>query len=203
MPDGYDLEEHRHRFAYWAAARAAFIHPEKGLTVSVAKDALEKSLRAIALDPDSWPTKASVVDNELKKWTTEVHTSLSQVSPGVKYGRAAKLVAVYLKDMVVTGPLADHDFAKLLHPPIDKNLLEGLKKGLGQGSLFRDGVSPDSQARVRVALSNTLTKRWSRLEPNEYCELISAFRDAHLDRDERDQPAFWHLERHWRPDREP
>lgn len=187
MPDRYDLEEHRHRFAYWAAASAAFIHPEKGLTVLVARAALEKSLRASTLAPAKWPTTADAVDARLDEWTMEVldclraATSNQQTQP--KYGRAAKLVAVYLKAMVVTGGHADTNFGKLLHPPIDSNLLKALKV-----------ASPPNQPNLKEAVGRALRTGWSNLERGDYLSLVRALRDSGLD-----NPAFWYLERYWKP----
>ena len=166
-----------------------------------AKEALEKTLRAVTLDKGQWPPP-NEVDGKLQQWTAEVLASLAARSPGIRYGRAAKLVAVYLKEMVVTGPHADHAFARLLHPPIDGILLRGLATALKGGSLFRDCVSAASKARLGRALTGALKNRPFNLDACEYCELIVALREAHLDRDDQDQHAFWFLERFWTPDRE-
>ncbi len=44
------------------------------------------------------------------------------------FGRAAKLVAVYLKAMVVVGQIVQTTLARVAHPPIDRMLLRNLAR---------------------------------------------------------------------------
>ena len=95
----------------------------------------------------------------------------------VKYGRAAKLVAVYLKTMVIVGEGADTPLGHSIHPPIDRTLIQRL------------AASPRIQSPHKTAWRNT---SWTQLGESEYCTLITQLREVVP----RDLP-FWMLEEYW------
>ena len=68
-------------------------------------------------------------------------------------------------------------FGRLLHPPIDRILLQ---------QLAADPVDP---ATHRVAWRGI---RWTQLNADDYFQLIHELREGGLD-----QPAFWAIERYW------
>jgi hypothetical protein len=126
----YDLFEHRHRFAVWAAARAA----QRGYTsISVLREALEGSDIVVFLrDPASVECGVSRFDQLHLHWCRSIFTTLhNQGIAGTSFGRVAKLVAVYLKAMVVTGPLGTSPLAAVIHPPIDRILLQNIAAARG------------------------------------------------------------------------
>jgi hypothetical protein len=94
----------------------------------------------------------------------------------VTYGRAAKLVAVYLKTMIVI-PNPDSVFATIAHPPVDRILLQ---------NLARDNEYPNELRKVWS------TTNWTDLNENTYYHLIESFRECGLD-----EPQFWRVERYW------
>ena len=101
---------------------------------------------------------------------------MTKTSKETTYGRAAKIVAIYLKCTVV---LAGHhmtQFASVLHPPIDRILLTRIAAGI---------------PRVAKICRKSLT--WTRLDEDSYFELIGALREVVAGE------PFWSLERHWRP----
>ena len=98
----YDLFTHRHNFAVWAAARAA----QRSFTgVQNLKEALEASgVQRFLPDPDFLTINCIRFEELHKVWCTAIVASLSaRAIQNVTYGRAAKLLAVYLKGMVITG----------------------------------------------------------------------------------------------------
>ena len=96
------------------------------------------------------------------------------------YGRAAKLIAIYLKVLVVAGGHAGSPFAERLHPPVDNELLKALSRDRGFPREWR---------------TNWRAIAWTRLDEDGYFALIESFRAAGLDR-----PAFWRIERYWSPE---
>ena len=100
---------------------------------------------------------------------------------GFAYGRAAKLVGVYLKSMVVLGTNQNADqnakLARIIHPPIDGILLRNM-------SNCSEIISPRKGGWRNV--------KWTKLNEDEYIVLVSELRQAF--------PAsepFWKLERFW------
>ncbi len=91
----YNLSEHRHRFSVWAAARAA----QRGFTtIDNLRDALELTdIRTFLEGRVAEP----ISSEQFMDGLTEAGVQ------NVSFGRAAKLVAVYLKSM---GSLQERDF---------------------------------------------------------------------------------------------
>jgi hypothetical protein len=97
----------------------------------------------------------------------------------VTYGRAAKLVAVYLKATVIMGECCDSSFGRNLHPPIDRLLLRGLARS------------------ARISSPHKATWgaiNWTQLNETAYDELIRQLRDSMPD-----GAPFWTLEEYWEP----
>ena len=95
----------------------------------------------------------------------------------VTFGRAAKLIAMYLKSMVVLGGESESVLGKVAHPPIDGILLSNVARS-------PDVVSSNKSAWARL--------RWTKLDEKSYYRLIPQLR-AILGPDE----PFWVLEAHW------
>jgi len=178
MDRTYSFFTHRHNFAVWAAARAS----QRSFTsVSILKAALEASeLPQGIQDPSKWPTCADQFDIFHRFYCSRIADHLRTAGvANVSYGRAAKLVAVYLKSTVVVSEHARSTFADIIHPPIDRTLLQNLAKDPRFDQQFR--------RRCR-SLS------WTGLSELDYFALIDEFR-----RNELDKPAFWMIERYWDP----
>jgi hypothetical protein len=92
-------------------------------------------------------------------------------------GRAAKLVAVYLKAMVVMGGDPETSLARVAHPPIDRILLQNLARA-------EELDSPHQRAWGGT--------NWTQLSEDAYYELIEQLCSCL----EADEP-MWHLERYW------
>lgn len=172
----YDHFEHRHRFAAWAAARAA----QRGLTST---DVLCAALEASALPEFVRRKGASRIDaasfeRQHRSWCRSILKFLKR--RGIKaatYGRAAKLVAIYLKAMVVVGPGASSSLAAVAHPPIDSILLKCL------------AANPGVQPSLKPRLHSTV---WTKLDERDYYSLIVALRSVLAPSD-----PWWKLEEFW------
>lgn len=178
----YDLEEHRHRFAVWAGARAAH-RGLKGGKVELLREALESTdIRSTVTDPKALnePINAEDYDDKHHEWCDAVLTYL-RIDVGIKdatFGRAAKLVAVYIKTMIVIGPNFDSQFAKVAYPPIDGILLKALSKS--------DNITDEGAKHYFGGV------KWTQLDADGYETLISTIRKCVPNID-----PFWHLEQYW------
>ena len=174
----YDLFQHRHNFAVWAAACAAQ-RGFQGATVGRLRDALEASdvipyVRDhihLVIDDESYSERH-------RHWCKDIVRHLKRAGvPNPTFGRAAKLVAVYLKSMVIIGPAGDSPLACIAHPPIDRLLLQ------------RVANIPDISRQARELFRTT---NWTDLGVDEYYHLIQTIKDEVPDTD-----PFWRLEQHW------
>jgi hypothetical protein len=174
----YTLFTHRHRFAAWAAARAA----QRGFTsVEKLMEALEGcGVVEFASRVGKRRVSEAEYDAEHARWCERIMAHLKRRRvKNVTFGRAAKLVAVYLKTMIVIGPDGSSPIAGVLHPPIDRILLR---------SLARDPEVPRPIRREWARLN------WTTLDKRGYSRLIRQLRDC-LGKGK----PLWHLERHWIP----
>jgi hypothetical protein len=175
----YDIEEHRHRFAAWAAARAT----QRGLTsVEHLCQALNSSgLRKFLAKCDTKSVDETAFDRHHGKWCRAIVRYLRNagIKPKhVTFGRAAKLVAVYLKSMIVLGPGFGSALCRVAHPPIDSILLFNLTRS-------PEVVSPHKHEWAAL--------RWTSLEEPGYYRLIKQLRDILAPGE-----PFWMLERFWK-----
>lgn len=174
----YDLSEHRHRFAVWAAARAS----QRGFTtVENLRHALEATdIRSAMSSPKFLQVGSLEFEDLHRSWCSSICSALNQRrTPNVTYGRAAKLVAVYLKARVIMGEGANTPLGHNMHPPIDRILLQKL------------AVSSRIESPHQTEWRNI---NWTQLDEPEYYKLIAQLREV-LPRD----IPFWMLEEHWSP----
>ncbi|MFK8055854.1 MAG: hypothetical protein AB8F78_07015 [Saprospiraceae bacterium] len=127
----YTIQLHRHRFAVWTAGRAvarnfaSAKHVEAAITAAGLRKAVEadkvfRNQKAF----DKW--HVGRCEKMLKYWDKH--------SEGVKehsFGRAAKVIAIYLKAMIGLGEIDAHPMQKWMHPPIDRILLDNMRTDLG------------------------------------------------------------------------
>jgi hypothetical protein len=172
----YDLFEHRHRFSSWAAARAT----QRAFTkVENLRDAIGHcGIVSFLQNCDSMSADEATFKKQHKIWCRSIVDFLN--SRGIAkstYGRAAKLVAVYLKSMVIIGPNANSPLASIAHPPIDSILLKNLS------------TSPDIESPYK---KDWRSITWTKLDEQSYYDLVSQLRGC-LKAGE----PFWSLERFW------
>jgi hypothetical protein len=172
----YEIDEHRHRFSVWAAARAA----QRGFSADV--NTLRKALEACGVveflkTANLDDIDAKRFDGIHRRWCNSIVDFLEKARiPNVTFGRAAKLIAIYVKSVIVLGPHSATAFACLAHPPIDGILL---------GRLATSKVSSEHKSKWAKI-------KWTKLNDDQYYELINQLRQA-LGPEE----PFWKLERFW------
>lgn len=174
----YDMTEHRHRFASWAASRAV---QRKWPSANKAKlqGAIGScGIREFVSSPESRNTGEDRFRELHLQWCHAVMEFLGrQGVEDATFGRAAKLVAVYLKVMVVLSPAGECDLARVAHPPIDRILLQKVATAVDVRS---------SQKRLWKTVS------WTQLTEESYYSLIGQLRAVIGSSD-----PFWTLERYW------
>jgi hypothetical protein len=172
----YDLFQHRHNFAVWAAARAT----QRGFTTTAnLRDALENCGICEFLRQPAF-TEITNENFEIlhKRWCNLIFEFLrDRRIPAVSYGRAAKLVAIYLKTMVIIGGSAYTNLGRCAHPPIDRKLLRALAR----------------QAHLPIPSRQELRKiNWTELIEEDYCALINTLRSII-----GPETPFWTIEEYW------
>ncbi|MEQ1774292.1 MAG: hypothetical protein ABL891_10970 [Burkholderiales bacterium] len=172
----YDHFEHRHRFSVWAAARAA----QRAFTsIDNLRDALQSTnIRAFLSDPESYDIAPQSFEAHHRKWCHAITAFLSNRDiANATFGRAAKLIAVYLKAMVVVGAESQSSLAAVIHPPIDRILLQNL------------ALSPDFSSAYK---SMWRSAAWTKLNESAYYELLATLRTVVPETD-----PWWKLEQYW------
>jgi len=172
----YDLFAHRHNFSVWAAARAA----QRGFTsVDNLRDALEQcGITDFLQQPNALDTSAEQFQHLHRAWCGSIQDFLNKRGvANSTYGRAAKLIAVYLKAMVVIAQPEPSLLANVAHPPIDRILLQNLATAPEVHSLYKTQWREVS---------------WTQLDAKQYYALVSQLRAVLPP-----NAPFWMLEQYW------
>lgn len=169
----YTAEEHIHRYACWAAARAAQ-RKWKGGNAKVVKDVIEhvglsESLRTLfEREPDyaAYQTWHSEMAQEM----TRLFNLLGRKT---EYGRSAKIIAIYLKTIYVANdPLCA--LSAVAYPPVDRELLMAVKK-CKETPPYKHKLS------------------WTKFDEPDHDDAIAYLRKLVENR------PFWEVERYWKP----
>ncbi|KAA1193933.1 hypothetical protein F0M18_00350 [Pseudohalioglobus sediminis] len=168
----YTPHEHKHNFSVWAAARAT----QRGFaTVSELRTALDQcGVEQFARQPK----KLGSFDEFHRDWCKTICAHLqSGGKANVAYGRAAKLVNVYLKSMVVL-PDMDGKAAAIIHPPIDRRLLLSIASDTSVDLRHREVCR-------RI--------KWTQLDEDKYFDLVAILKSIIGDK------PLWMIEKYWEP----
>ena len=173
----YSIEEHKHRFASWAASRAANVNGCR-FTVEQGKQILEEAnMNYIAESISNLPIPKDF-DNSHREWRNNVIRVAENHDLNFTHGVAAKLINIYLKSIYVCGSKHTDPKIRAIHPPIDSVLLNALyKRNIG-------GKKSEWQAARKT--------RWSKLTSTQYENVISAIRSVLPDRS-----GLWQIEEYW------
>lgn len=173
----YNINEHRHRYAVWCASRAAqrgfaktsMIVP--AIDMTDIRETLESSFKKSFTQAE--------FDAKHRIWCRSIVRNLngSRGQP-CTYGRAAKLVAIYIKTIIIVGHSPNSSLATVAHPPVDEILL----KSLAELNVF--------SLQEKRRLKNI---KWTKLNEAEYFSLLDELKSA-LD----DGQAWWEIEQYWR-----
>lgn len=172
----YTIEEHKHRFAAWAAGRAASVINCR-FTVEQAKSILEEAgLYHILANPDLLPSPDET-DEAHKRWRENTIEVASRYGLIFTHGVAAKLINIYFKAGLICGGDSDNARIQALHPPIDSVLL----KALCDHDIGENGVFWKQAKKIR----------WSKFNSDQYQEVIN-----HIRKSIPNQP-LWKIEQYW------
>lgn len=174
----YTLDDHSHRFAAWAAGRAASVSTWR-FPVETGRVLLEAcGLSADMASPDALPDAAEI-DHEHARWRAAMKEAAAagQFNLALTDGAAAKLINVYLKGRFVCGGFATQPKVAALHPPIDKLLLD---------EMARRDFAGDARLWRRASRIG-----WSNFDRHQYQAVIDGIR-AGLN----GQP-MWMIEQFW------
>ncbi|MBL0140312.1 MAG: hypothetical protein IPP86_17580 [Bacteroidetes bacterium] len=164
--DNYSFAEHVHRFAVWTAARAV---QRNFTTTENIRKAIEQTelqnffFRKVINSPEQF-------DKFHEKTCDKLISVFKKQGIDASYGRAAKIVAIYIKTAIVIPERGKSKLSKIAHPPIDRILLQNL-----------DSKYPELKLKSR---------RWTSLDKDEYFKLIKKFREDFGD-------CFWKIEENW------
>lgn len=166
----YTFNEHLHNYAVWAAARAVARNFTNTANV---KSAIEKTELRSLLDSNEKFTIASF-DQFHRETAGKIIAHLkfidNELGEKASYGRAAKIIAIYIKTAIVIRDSGMSNLARIAHPPIDRILLTNASKKHENLGLTTDN--------------------WTQLSEVKYFELIEKLRTIELE-------YFWELERYW------
>ncbi|CAD0264281.1 conserved hypothetical protein [Pseudomonas veronii] len=194
----YTIMDHAHRFAVWAAGRAYARSGGDGggYSVPYAQLMLEAAGLKSINTPDDLPGKGEI-DAFLHALILAVqgaapafyfpHNSKEQKEFRCTYGRAQKLVNVYLKSKLVCAGHHNDERVQRLHPPIDRVLLAGLRS-----FSWKKRADPQYAAfRKNLREAQKLGDSWVVFSPETYDAYITAIKSLQQDR------PLWAVEEHW------
>ena len=163
----FDFNEHKHRFAVWTAARSV----QRSFTNNKnIKEAI--NFTTIKSFSESNEIISSNQFDELqKKWCRDIIKSLEEKSISCSYGRASKIIAIYLKTSVILPNHGQGNKSQVIHPPIDRILLTNLSNN------YHD-LKPFNQ------------KGWTNFEEGDYWNLVEKLKKKFGSFD-------WRLEKYW------
>jgi hypothetical protein len=170
----YSHFQHRHNFAVWCAARAV---QRKFAKTPILKKALEKcGVSAFVQENGGKGIPQAKFDELHEQWCKAILKTWEQEDvKGASYGRAAKLVAVYLKSMIVVQNDGNR-LSDVAHPPIDRILLQNISK---------------DKAITHPHKSGWKAIAWTALDKAAYTYLIADFKQV------MGGKPLWAIEKYW------
>jgi hypothetical protein len=174
----YTIVEHVHRLAAWGASRAASTSTLNRFRVETGKAIIEAAgLQHLLAGPEALP-EPDEMDEAHRAWRQRVIAAAQTHGLVFTHGVAAKLINVYLKIGLVNTAYHEHPRVAAIHPPIDRELLDGLAKedqpNAQQWRQFRDAA-------------------WSKYDSAKYEQVIAAVRVLL-----GPKAPLWRIEQAWR-----
>ena len=168
----YTIFEHRHRFAVWAAARAVQRGWKNAKALPLRNSIEQCGIKKFLREPSSLETDPQNFEKLHQQWCVSIQNYLRDKGLKTSYGRVAKILAVYIKAMVIVAGAEQSPLAKVAHPPIDRILLQRLS--------------------ISYNLTSLRDYSWTLLNLDDYYALVKVLRELIPP----DQP-FWTIEEHW------
>lgn len=180
----YCIEKHKHHYGKWCAA-AAYGRGLAGGGNALAFKLIELS----GLDQVTGPED---IGQNVDKWQVSFMKKIEveAKSLGVTdftFGRAQKLVNIYLKTVLVCGGHHQHPRVGLLHPPLDFELFKGLRSFLSKNR------SNMSRARSAFIAAQKRNPRWTKFSEDDYEAHIAAIKLIMAGRPLYQVEEYWKL----------
>ena len=162
----------------WTAARAVARNFTGSANVKAALDNVKEEFTPFLQGKDKYKSQAAFdkwherVANALVTSLQKYFSDKEKDKNKVSYGRAAKIIAIYLKTVYVLR-FPESDTSKFIHPPIDRVLLTNIQKSGG----IKFNPFPN----------------WTELDKEGYKKVIQELKDL------VGGEAFWKLEVYWEP----
>lgn len=178
----YSIEKHKHMYAKWCAA-AAYGRGLTGGGNQLAFDLLESSGIGRVTGPEH-------IGENVDEWQMGFMRAILNQSTllGVadfSFGRAQKLVNIYLKTVLVCGGHHQDPRVAMIHPPLDLELFKGLRKYLSKnrGQL--------AEARAAFIQAQKTNPSWTTFTEKDYESHIKAVKLLMAGR------PLYQVEEHW------
>lgn len=164
----YNFQQHIHNYSVWTSARAV----QRSFTKTVMiKHAIEESdLRCFSESLDE--CNQTYFDEFHRKCAKQIIESFGKNNILCTYGRASKIIAIYLKTSIIIRHDDQNARSYYIHTPIDSILLKAIDK--------------------KFNLNEFKNIRWTTLDEASYWELIDKLKSKNL-------PINWTLEEYWSP----
>ena len=177
-PMGYTIDDHKHRFAAWAASRAASVNGCR-FKVEQGKTILETvGIQNLIPNPDNLPLPQDFDDTH-RKWRENVILAAKDENLNFTHGVAAKLINIYLKSIFVCAGKHAHVRVKAIHPPID--------------SLLLDRLSEENVGGFKKFWNESRHIRWSKFNSEQYETVIRNIKAS-----VGDEASLWEIEKYWK-----
>ncbi|WP_338875267.1 hypothetical protein WBJ53_06545 [Spirosoma sp. SC4-14] len=172
MREAYSFQDYIHDYAVWTAARAV---QRKFTSTQRIKEAIDQStLREFSESREC--STAEEFNNFHISCSNQIIETLKKANvANPTYGRAAKIIAIYLKTSLIIPMAGQGVICQFIHPPIDRILLTNLSK--------------------EHKIKKLCEKGWTALNEVEYWHLYERIKLEKLKFD-------WSLEKYWQPEQE-
>ena len=174
----YDIYEHVHRLAAWAASRAASTRVSRFSVLEGQAVLAECGFASVLKNGFGGLPSPEKMDAAHRQWRAKVIVAAAKKGLIWSHGTSAKLINVYFKVAFVG--LHGHEDPRVgaLHPPVDRLLLSEL--------IEKDPLNKILWRRLR-------NRGWSNFDSSEYEEAIAGMRTAL-----GPSIPFWRIEEWWR-----
>jgi hypothetical protein len=179
--EAYNIDLHKHLYACWCAA-SAYGRGLKNGGNETAFALIQASGLQCVTSPDD-------MDEDVDAWLLGLMNKIMVKAElmgldGFSFGRAQKLVSIYLKTVLVCGEHHSHRLVVKLPPPLDRQLFNGLKVYL------RD--HPDNPGKDAFLKAQSVRSSWTTFTDKDYVAHVAALKLIM-----GSQPLYF-AEEHWR-----
>lgn len=198
ISEKYDWNEHKHRYAVWAAATASSTSPKCRFSVLNAALGIEllgekwhEKINGLASSrsQDEFDEKHKNLCGLVKKSFESVKDDSikSNVKRAFTFGVAAKFVNIYLKTVF------DETQAQYIHPPLDRILLTSLvSPKCNHSDRFKQACKDVRDHLQKQENGKRDGLSWSRFDYLAYRIWIDAIKEC-------SSPEIWKVEEFWHP----